>query len=354
LVVDGNKHSEEKIKNMKVQSITGREFFQHLTEGNILMKWVYMCMCICLLYASTLIISLNKTTHNNVSTNDIGHQKNTFKHRKGKRKKRKHSGRKVSKSISLRKLDDRSQEKTKYPALIELLLSPFLKSLSSTKIECSNDDKKVSKLYRFVAIDCEMVGVGRRGINSMLARCSIVTLEMDKKGEDFGRVKVLYDVYVKPTKTVTDYRTQWSGVTKEHLDNDNAVDFSVCRSNVRRLLNPVGDSEEVILVGHALINDFQVLKYFHSSSLIRDTARFRPFMRQVRKRMYPRKLSSLCEEHLGFSIQKNDCKIEVISSSFSEHETGHSSVEDAAAALLLYHKVSEEWEESLGFPLHKP
>ena len=34
-----------------------------------------------------------------------------------------------------------------------------------------------------------------------------------------------------------------------------------------------------------------------------------------------------------------------------EHEIGHSSVEDAAATLMLYKAFSKEWEESLGNPL---
>ncbi len=118
----------------------------------------------------------------------------------------------------------------------------------------------------YIALDCEMVGYGRKGINSMLARCSLVTINDD----DSGKVKVLYDTYVKPTKHVTDYRTQWSGVTKEHLESDSAVTFEVCRSKVRKLLNPSDTDEDgdkqkvVILVGHALKNDFQVLRYWVS------------------------------------------------------------------------------------------
>jgi len=215
--------------------------------------------------------------------------------------------------------------------------------------------------YQFVALDCEMVGYGRKGINSMLARCSLVTID-----DDSGKVKVLYDTYVKPTKHVTDYRTQWSGVTKEHLESDAAVTFEVCRSKVRKLLNPSdihtddgdeGESKIVILVGHALKNDFQVLRYYHPRSLTRDTAMYKPFMRQVRKRMLPHKLSYLCEEHLGITIQNNDCTIEIDKDTHEEDDDetgdGHSSIEDAAATLLLYRHVSDEWEKSLGYPLQR-
>jgi hypothetical protein len=79
-------------------------------------------------------------------------------------------------------------------------------------------------------------------------------------------------------------------------------------------------------------------------------------MRPVRKKMYSRKLSHLAKEHLDVDIQQHnkinsnipvhiDENNEHISS--SEHHTGHSSIEDASAALLLYLKYEKEWEESL-------
>lgn len=56
-------------------------------------------------------------------------------------------------------------------------------------------------------MDCEMVGVGPSGEDSIVARVSIVNL--------FG--KCIYDKYVKPTEEVTDYRTAVSGIRPEHL-----------------------------------------------------------------------------------------------------------------------------------------
>ena len=60
---------------------------------------------------------------------------------------------------------------------------------------------------KFVAIDCEMVGVGERGERSALARVSVVNF--------FGQV--LLDSFVKPQERVTDYRTKWSGVRPKDL-----------------------------------------------------------------------------------------------------------------------------------------
>ena len=60
-----------------------------------------------------------------------------------------------------------------------------------------------------VAMDCEMVGVGPEGAESILARVSIVNF--------FGHC--LYDKYVKPSATVTDYRTHVSGIRRENIEN---------------------------------------------------------------------------------------------------------------------------------------
>ncbi len=56
--------------------------------------------------------------------------------------------------------------------------------------------------------------------------------------------------------------------------------------------------------------------------------------------MYPRKLSTLTSEELGISIQQKSSSV-----------VGHSSVEDAAAALRLYWHENVRWERSLGHPL---
>jgi interferon-stimulated exonuclease-like 2 len=74
-----------------------------------------------------------------------------------------------------------------------------------------------------VAMDCEMVGTGRRGMNSMLARCSLVTVSKNPDGTN--QISCIYDKYVKPTRNVTDYRTQWSGITPELLNSDDSVPF---------------------------------------------------------------------------------------------------------------------------------
>ena len=64
------------------------------------------------------------------------------------------------------------------------------------------------RITQHVAMDCEMVGTGEDGKDSILARVSLVN--------HFGQC--LYDKFVKPTDDVTDYRTFVSGVTQSDME----------------------------------------------------------------------------------------------------------------------------------------
>ena len=111
--------------------------------------------------------------------------------------------------------------------------------------ENSNSGKKV--LTKALAIDCEMVGVGENGKDSILARVSIVNQYNE----------CVYDKHVIPTEPVTDYRTSVSGIRPSDLKkSSNALPFSVVQKEVSETL------ENRILVGHALHNDLVRLRYF--------------------------------------------------------------------------------------------
>ncbi|XP_007420637.1 RNA exonuclease 4 [Python bivittatus] len=166
-------------------------------------------------------------------------------------------------------------------------------------------------LTRAVAIDCEMVGVGPTGEDSILARVSVVNL--------FG--KCIYDKYVKPTEKVTDYRTAVSGIRPEHLKK--GEDFKTVQKEVADLLRGR------ILVGHALRNDLKILLLDHPKKKIRDTQRYKPFKQQVKSGRPSLKL--LCEKLLNVKVQTSE----------------HSSVQDAQAAMRLYTMVKKQWEASL-------
>ncbi|KAI8338804.1 RNA exonuclease 4 [Choanephora cucurbitarum] len=169
-----------------------------------------------------------------------------------------------------------------------------------------------AKLGKYVAIDCEMVGVGPAGKDSALARVSIVNYNG----------AVLLDAYVKPQEKVTDYRTHVSGIEAHHLED--ALSFKEAQFRVEAIIR------NRILVGHAVHNDLQALILSHPALLIRDTSRYKPF-RQLAKGRTPG-LKMLVKEILGVTIQSGS----------------HSSVEDARFTIQLYKAVKAEWEKSFG------
>ena len=97
-----------------------------------------------------------------------------------------------------------------------------------------------AKASQYVALDCEMVGVGPDSSRSVLARISIVNY--------FG--SVLYDEYVRPVERITDFRTKLTGITPTHLrDAKPLTDVLV---EVDAII------KDKIIIGHGLENDFKV------------------------------------------------------------------------------------------------
>lgn len=168
-----------------------------------------------------------------------------------------------------------------------------------------------SGLTRAVALDCEMVGVGPDGEDSIVARVSIVN--------QFG--KCIYDKYVKPTEKVTDYRTAVSGIRPKDIKH--GEDFHIIQNEVAHIL------QGRILVGHAVHHDLKVLLLDHPKRKTRDTQRYKPFKRIVKSGRPSLKL--LCEHILYVKVQEGE----------------HSSVQDAQAAMRLYTSVKKEWESEL-------
>ncbi|CAH1796571.1 unnamed protein product [Owenia fusiformis] len=162
-----------------------------------------------------------------------------------------------------------------------------------------------------VAMDCEMVGVGENGKDSVLARVSIVN--------QFGQC--LYDEYVKSREPITDYRTHVSGITPECLEK--GLPFEQVQKEVSAIL------EGRILVGHALHNDLQVLYLSHPRKKIRDTLKYKPFRKLFSGRNPS--LKKLSEQVLNVKVQEGE----------------HSSVQDAQAAMRLYTMYRQRWEKEL-------
>jgi len=135
----------------------------------------------------------------------------------------------------------------------------YILSNSNEVLELDRVDHGSDDAFEFVGLDCEMVGSGRHGKQNMLARCTLVTISDEA-------VNVIYDNLVLPTRPVTDYRTQYSGMTSDlfvrapnqisclgDIPNKKCelVTFSKCQEEVRRLLDSI-KGKKVVVVGHGV------------------------------------------------------------------------------------------------------
>ncbi|KAE8134656.1 hypothetical protein BDV38DRAFT_273370 [Aspergillus pseudotamarii] len=167
-----------------------------------------------------------------------------------------------------------------------------------------------AELGKYVAMDCEMVGVGPNPDNdSALARVSIVNFN----GEQ------VYDSFVRPKEMVTDWRTHVSGILPKHMMEARSLE------QVQKDVAEIMDGRT--LVGHALRNDLDALLLSHPKRDIRDTSKHPPY-RKIAGGGSPR-LKMLASEFLGLDIQSG----------------AHSSVEDAKATMLLYRRDKDEFEK---------
>ncbi|KAI9883140.1 MAG: hypothetical protein M1823_005088 [Watsoniomyces obsoletus] len=164
---------------------------------------------------------------------------------------------------------------------------------------------------RYIAMDCEMVGVGGAAPNnanndeySVLARVSIVNYHGDQ----------IYDSFVRPKEYVTNWRTAVSGVTPGHMAT--ARDLETVQNDVAALL------KGRVLVGHSIHNDLKVLFLDHPRYNQRDTSQHPIYQRQSPA------LKKLAKEILGLDIQGGE----------------HSSVEDARVCMLLYRQHKNAFE----------
>ena len=142
----------------------------------------------------------------------------------------------------------------------------------------------------YVGLDCEMVGVGTDGKQSALARVSIT----DYDGN------VILDTHVHVQERVTDFRTHVSGVRAKDLKGRGASVGVISVKECQKLVFGAVDGK--ILVGHTLRNDFKALLYTHPKHLVRDTSRYKPYMRASGSgggKLRPRKLRDLAKEKVS-------------------------------------------------------
>lgn len=174
--------------------------------------------------------------------------------------------------------------------------------LASEKDKVNHGLSRGVELGKYVAIDCEMVGVGPGGHESALARISAVDFH--------GRQ--IYDSYVKPVERVTNWRTAVSGISQKEMRF--ARDFSEVQKEVNDII------KDRILIGHDIKHDLEALKLSHSPWNIRDTAKYPAFKKYGNGRKPALKV--LAREILAIEIQIGS----------------HSSTEDARATMLLFRK----------------
>ena len=194
---------------------------------------------------------------------------------------------------------------------------------STSKPEKSESKGTTPKRHKkIVALDCEMVGVGPSKI-SVLARVSIVNYQG----------KCIFDSFVQVKEPVTDYRTEFSGIRREDLESEKALPFGEVRARVQKILS------RSTLIGHGLKNDLAVLHLNKSSTRIRDTSCYLPYMAQrMDGTFHARRLRDLVWEYFGVAIQSGE----------------HNPFEDAWAAMSLYKLVEYEWEEMYQAPNDEP
>ncbi|KAF9535385.1 hypothetical protein CPB83DRAFT_912226 [Crepidotus variabilis] len=168
---------------------------------------------------------------------------------------------------------------------------------------------------RFLAISCLNVGVGPGGTTNLLARIAIVNYV----GE------TVFDKFVSPTTTVTDYRTTTTGITEENLYSPEAWSFNDIQQYVASTF------KGKILVGHSLWLDLSVLGLPHPAVDTRDVALYVPFRNALRS---PNQIIGL--QTLSWQLMQRRCQ-----------EGQIHPVENARAALDLYRSDNLEWENAI-------
>lgn len=162
------------------------------------------------------------------------------------------------------------------------------------------------------ALDCEMVECERP--NKLKLEAVVRISVVDHVGD------VVYDKLIKPELPVTDYRTFVTGIYKENLTN--AANLTEEKDRLGSLL------KGHIVVGHAVGHDLSLLGLNHPFALCRDSSQFITFRRKFPHKRKP-SLKELAKHLLNMTIQVGH----------------HDSREDAHAAMMLYLKYRQDWDE---------
>ena len=120
---------------------------------------------------------------------------------------------------------------------------------------------------RFIVLDCEMVGDEHD--HSMLARISVYEIDtsylpVTAKDQDKELTqpphKELFDHYCLPERPVVHWRTAYSGITPEIIDEKAKISADELRKLVADEINRVPNT---VLIGHSIENDLTILGLHH-------------------------------------------------------------------------------------------
>lgn len=196
-------------------------------------------------------------------------------------------------------------------------------------VSLSLDEAALSDLTpRVFGIDCEMV---ETDVGIELGRITVCELcsysHRTSKKDTEGRLvtHTVMDVFVKPKNPVVDYKTAYSGLTEEILNQDSVVSLEQVQAFLLQLIHA-----QDIVVGHSLENDLHAIQWIHPTVV--DTAiLFQP---------QPHGRSKFSLKHLSRTLLRRAIQIP---------GQPHCSEQDATAALeLAVRRVVEGPEFSIG------
>ncbi|KAK7592970.1 hypothetical protein V9T40_007722 [Parthenolecanium corni] len=154
-----------------------------------------------------------------------------------------------------------------------------------------------SSKHKLLAVDCEMCYTAG-GLE--LTRVTLVDTRMQK----------IYDQYVLPENEIIDYNTQFSGITKETLQQPGVKRLAEVQQDILEVID-----NDTILVGHGLENDLRALKLVHT--VVIDTALLYSNCDAFKRRSL---------KHLAHCFLHRDIQMDA---------NGHDSAEDASVSLQL-------------------
>ncbi|RXK36018.1 hypothetical protein M231_06732 [Tremella mesenterica] len=169
-------------------------------------------------------------------------------------------------------------------------------------------------INRYVALDCEMVGVRDPDrFGGQMSRAACVAIVNHYGG-------VLFHSYIHaPRHEVLDWRSYITGIYPGDLDN--APSLTEVQGQVFNILRGK------IIVGHSVNQDLDALGFTAPASILRDVATYRPFLFDGQLRS----LRDLARNILGRSIQVGV----------------HDPVEDAQASMDIFLAVRRAYEKSV-------